>query len=1036
MADQKEEETIRLDNEEEEDSVVDYYARLHLDRDDADNDTITHDDIKTAYKMWSSTFHPDKQVQLQQLRRRRRQSSVIEEEAVEEKVETVDDGTPQPPLPTEVQEQEQEDETSSSHYTDRTTFLALKEAYEVLSDPVLRLMYDQYGTDGVALLRHWQQQSQRHQQQHQPHQHQPPNRSGNDDDSDDDENENESRTEKTSSIYSTESSSDTDSTDEENEENNTEDDNTNGNNDDDDDDEDNDIAGDLYGRLERLLVVEQNRKKACRELQRYMDQYYYQQDVHEQITTGPQLSLNLTLPPILPLPQFLQQGKQQLQQHQQRAMMMQLPTTDGNNQQQQQQQRNLLLRAEQQRLAYQLKHVQASQKATVGVTVSCLPPPANNDDQNNRSSNRSSSRTKRAGPQQPSSKWSMAVGGTTEVVYPEAVKMAKLFAGRKTPAQHKEPPPLPQIPQQPQEQHHPQLPQQLPQPPQEEDDQATNASLFVNASYQPRPTTAVTMTANLMTTTAKDPDEDQAQAPPQQYSLGTTHTMANQTAVRYGMTYFTQSPFDDDDPPILFNLKAYRYLQGIGTTSMGISWKGTGQLLQWVVKWEAVAATTYSTTGTTRGADTHNTNKTNTNTSSPRISSLLRHKGSVKASVGVLQENALDVQYSVRFPTRTNKLSRSNWDDSGLECLIPRTIDITWTLGRLQQKLRAMIVHELTALATHPTIGFGFQHNITWGSWTWVWEFTYQQSTIRIPIPVMDFVRTDPASYYLHKLYYGVYCAVLQAVIADVLNDDDAAAGDEETKTDHYHGSPSSSGANFYRGPRKETDTEGNATAEDDDDPTGGSRGQGSSGATLWKTKIEAIQQFALMEPVADRKRKLEAQHRDGLVILHATYWLQVRDPRPSSSSSSSSSEPPEHELVSMDATKQLQFWVHERKLWIPSQLPKSCWLGFYDLRTESKFHNRRGGETSISKNTTNRNGVTTTWWWWWDYMCHTVGSFSPQRNNKTTEVIRDQPQQSQLTVRYSYRGGIFETTVGETEALSLPCSTVAERLGGANIVH
>ena len=48
------------------------------------------------------------------------------------------------------------------------------------------------------------------------------------------------------------------------------------------------------------------------------------------------------------------------------------------------------------------------------------------------------------------------------------------------------------------------------------------------------------------TTAANASDEDH-QVPPQQYSLGTTHTLANQTAVRYGMTFFTQSPFVEDD---------------------------------------------------------------------------------------------------------------------------------------------------------------------------------------------------------------------------------------------------------------------------------------------------------------------------------------------------------------------------------------------------------------------------------------------------------------------------------------------------------
>jgi hypothetical protein len=144
-----------------------------------------------------------------------------------------------------------------------------------------------------------------------------------------------------------------------------------------------------------------------------------------------------------------------------------------------------------------------------------------------------------------------------------------------------------------------------------------------------------------------------------------------------------------------------------------------------------------------------------------------------------------------------------------------------------------------------------------------------------------------------------------------------------------------------------------------------------------------------MMEKVAEKKRMSES-NTDGLVILKATYWVESRDIQ--------------GKIISMDATKQLQFWVSNGKLHLPS-VPKAAWLGFYNLQTE-------------------RSPFSPGWdWRFW--------------RRWTRRAVHPQPRakQPQLTIRFACSGYVYEITVGETEAVTLPC-TRAQLLGYAGSVQ
>jgi hypothetical protein len=366
------------------------------------------------------------------------------------------------------------------------------------------------------------------------------------------------------------------------------------------------------------------------------------------------------------------------------------------------------------------------------------------------------------------------------------------------------------------------------------------------------------------------------------------------------------------------NIKSFRHVKDIGMTSGGVSMGANGQFLQWNAKWEGVKGTENV------------------------------HKCSAKVSVGMMQGNSLEFAYKL-------KTQKNSWLDEYLT--LPKSLELSTVLGHFP-KVVGMITQEFTSLAAHPTLGFGMEHDISLGCWTWVWEWTYNNSTFRVPIPFIHLGSvSDPGAFYGQKLYHGIYCFMLQSMVADILQDKDD---------------------------RKQVEQRPEEASK------------GITNMSYEKAKRDAEQQLAMMEQVAERKRASES-NKDGLVILKATYWVKSREV----------GDIVEGRVVSMDATKQLQFWVsHDGKLSLPS-IPKASWLGFYNLQTEA----RSARPSHI-----------------WDWRVW---------RRWTRRVVLPQPQspQPQLNIRYANQGYVYEISIGETEALVLPTSK-AQLLGHASLLH
>ena len=328
---------------------------------------------------------------------------------------------------------------------------------------------------------------------------------------------------------------------------------------------------------------------------------------------------------------------------------------------------------------------------------------------------------------------------------------------------------------------------------------------------------------------------------PLQYILGSARTLSDRSSYRYSLTFLPKSPMDTN---LILNLKSMRQIKDIGLASGGISFGANGQFLQWHATWEAVNG------------------KENV------------HKTSAKVSMGVMQGNSLELSYRLKSQKKT-------WVDDYL--LMPKSFEATTVLGRFP-KIEAMAHQEITTLASHPRLSFGFEHDIGLGCWSWVWELSHKSSIFRVPIPVLHLgTITDPTSFYQRKFFYGMYCLLLQSLIADMLHDEKdelAHAGEQAVVSEETLDTCRS------------------------------------------KTKKDATQQLALMKSVAAQRQSSEIE-QNGLVILSALYFLEVKIGN-------------EIQVASTDATTQLQFWVSSGRLTLPA-IKKSNLLGFYDLRTDIK---------------------------------------------------------------------------------------------------
>jgi hypothetical protein len=250
---------------------------------------------------------------------------------------------------------------------------------DILIDPVLRLAYNHYGEEGVELVKRIQQQRR------------------------------EQQTRKSATLERTDEEEDEDS--------------------------DDDLEATLYERVERLLKY--NPLQARQELQRFMEQHDYHENLTEQNQV--QLACSMDFPPVIDLKAVYFDGRDYLKLVQQQIATQARQSSPDDRKYYQQR-----LKQEQGLVDYHINQIRDSQKGSVGFTLSSLQP----------RSVKTISGTK----VQP--KWSMAMGASTDLIYPGVAEVATLVGKEK------------------EEQKHP-------------------ASTFINAVYQPVPDSQINLTANL-----------------------------------------------------------------------------------------------------------------------------------------------------------------------------------------------------------------------------------------------------------------------------------------------------------------------------------------------------------------------------------------------------------------------------------------------------------------------------------------------------------------------------------------------------------
>lgn len=202
------------------------------------------------------------------------------------------------------------------------------------------------------------------------------------------------------------------------------------------DEEDDDVETNLYDRVEQLLQT--NPLQARAEIQRFFEQHDYHQHLTEENQV--QLACSMEFPPVVNLKKLVYEGREYVKYVQKRTYASAKGASGEDLEYYKQR-----IKQEQSLVDYQLNRFRDSQKAEVGFTLSSVVPTQN-------------PAMTGGTPVQP--KWSMAMGGTTNLVYPDVAKVLEL-AGKK------------------------------------QGDQKHPTSVFVNAVYQPLPETQLSLTANM-----------------------------------------------------------------------------------------------------------------------------------------------------------------------------------------------------------------------------------------------------------------------------------------------------------------------------------------------------------------------------------------------------------------------------------------------------------------------------------------------------------------------------------------------------------
>ena len=140
------------------------------------------------------------------------------------------------------------------------------------------------------------------------------------------------------------------------------------------------------------------------------------------------------------------------------------------------------------------------------------------------------------------------------------------------------------------------------------------------------------------------------------------------------------------------------------------------------------------------------------------------------------------------------------------------------------------------------------------------------------------------------------------------------------------------------------------------------------------------------MAQVSGAKRRYE-ESIDGLVILRAVYGTK-----------SASSN--------VDVTEQLQFWVNDSRLVLPSS-PKCSLLGLYSLRRRRRAKRR---------------------------IYRPFDNLFQRFVRAESDLESDDCQEITLTIRYKHKGFVYELSVGDSDQVVLPSST-ARQLGSSRTV-
>lgn len=160
------------------------------------------------------------------------------------------------------------------------------------------------------------------------------------------------------------------------------------------------------------------------------------------------------------------------------------------------------------------------------------------------------------------------------------------------------------------------------------------------------------------------------------------------------------------------------------------------------------------------------------------------------------------------------------------------------------------------------------------------------------------------------------------------------------------------------------------------------------------KSTICAEMQHSIMRPIATSKRKRETEC-NGLVIIKAIYHVATKHSN------------------SVDVTDQLQFYVQNSTLKLPAS-PKSLLVGFSQMDC-GEIHQPEGPNRS--------------------YAAKTKAIISWLLNQgEHVEATACALSASILSVRYKFKGNVFETSVGDSDILHIP-NKKDLNLGPSNLV-